>query len=52
MGKLGKVEEMYLVVMFGRDVVAEVLLEHAIDLFDLPIGLWMEGCGEVELCPK
>lgn len=49
MDELGKVEETYLIVLFGGDIVVEILLEHAIDSFGLPVGLWMEGGGEVEL---
>lgn len=49
MGELGKVEETYPVVLFGGDIMTEVLLEHVVDLFCLTVGLRVEGGGEVEL---
>lgn len=51
-GKLGKVEETYPIILFGGDVVTEVLFEHAIDSFGLIVCLRVEGGGEAELCPE
>lgn len=51
-GELGKIEKTYLVMLFGGDIVAEVLFEHSVDLLSLTIRLWVEGNGEVELCTE
>lgn len=47
-GELGKVKETYLVVLFDRDVIVEILLEHIVDLFCLTVDLQVKRGGEVE----
>lgn len=51
-GELNKVEETYLVVLYRRDIVAEILLKYAVDPFGLTVDVRVEGSGEVELHPK
>ena len=48
--KLSEVEVLSLVIMLVVVVATQVLLQSLAHIFNIPIDLWVEGCGDLNLC--